>query len=294
MALLAMSLVVMTSIMDKWTFALAAALHDLKPLKLRDGSSSVEKLWNAAKTRPGAVARAAGNAAKRAPRAKIWMSLLWSQGIQSTTPTTTASLSHRTGLTCLFLGTNQALGRERVHSRGCTLISTGIQWHRKRRRLIPEEMRGSRRSPGPPRLSPPRAPASMTTWPATPTSGADRAGSVEVSVPKSLLPIGYTGSDLACRIGHLVPIWQPLVQCCQSRTPPPQLMFLPCAGMATVSTNTVTDGIHMVLFGMQNRTFGPHLAATNRILIPVVHESWGRALAKCIVGTVPVHGMAAK
>jgi hypothetical protein len=33
-----------------------------------------------------------------------------------------------------------------------------------------------------------------------------------------------------------------------------------------------TNRIHLVLFGMQNRISGPHLAAINRILISLVRE----------------------
>jgi hypothetical protein len=39
---------------------------------------------------------------------------------------------------------------------------------------------------------------------------------------------------------------------------------------------TETNRIHLALFGMQNRTFGPYLAAINRILISVVTEHAGR------------------
>jgi hypothetical protein len=33
---------------------------------------------------------------------------------------------------------------------------------------------------------------------------------------------------------------------------------------------TETNRMHLVLFGMQNRTFGPYLAAINRTLISVM------------------------
>jgi hypothetical protein len=66
-----------------------------------------------------------------------------------------------------------------------------------------------------------------------------------------LKPIGYTWSYLACGIRHSVPIWQPIIG---SSAP------------TTGALPLVTNRIHLVPFGMQNRTFGPYLAAINRIL----------------------------
>jgi hypothetical protein len=42
------------------------------------------------------------------------------------------------------------------------------------------------------------------------------------------------------------------------------------AGCAVVALSTESNRIHLVLFGIQNRTFGPYLAAINRILVSVI------------------------
>jgi hypothetical protein len=47
-------------------------------------------------------------------------------------------------------------------------------------------------------------------------------------------------------------------------------MHLVCAWRAHGHDIAETNRMHLVLFGMQNRTFGPYLAANNRILISVM------------------------
>jgi hypothetical protein len=39
-------------------------------------------------------------------------------------------------------------------------------------------------------------------------------------------------------------------------------------------TSTETNRIPLVLFGMQNRTFGPYSATIDRILIPLMEGVW--------------------
>jgi hypothetical protein len=46
------------------------------------------------------------------------------------------------------------------------------------------------------------------------------------------------------------------------------------------SNITETNKIQLVLFGMQNRTFGPYLAANNRILISLMQRSRGLLLVE--------------
>jgi hypothetical protein len=61
------------------------------------------------------------------------------------------------------------------------------------------------------------------------------------------------------------------------RAVPPGRRRCWCLGQASTSRAllriTETNGIHLVLFVMKNRTFGPLLAAINRILISLMEDS---------------------
>jgi hypothetical protein len=137
--------------------------------------------------------------------------------------------------------------------------------------------------------------------------------------PCPLKPIGYAWSYLVCRIGRLVPVWQPLTPQsahntyqpwrCASNAPcrcpwalthsldpsaicspvPPvhqpspnaQISTSPVAVAVLQLPITEINRIELVLSSMQNRTFGPYLAATNRILVSLMSQISVGAGASC-------------